>query len=302
METDDLDNLIAESLTGVNTALEGDRKAAPAQSTEDKAATSAGEAVRELQQGPSRTHGDEVASEVFFSNLVKSFQDDSFQKSMADALQITDTKEPAGDLALLTSDQRTAAASSSDAGAEDFLKNFMKSFENAVGSDESFQNSMTSLVTSMLSKDVIVEPLQQIAEALEPWLRDQKDLSKSDRDRYEAQLKLYKQIITVYKSAGDADPVPDPVQQEVQSLLTQLHLLGEPPTDVMKQIAPKEAENGEESFEDFVKSMGLGDNLGAAEQDLLKKLTEDPDELTKVMKDMAGKLDGDNPEEACKQQ
>ena len=32
---------------------------------------------------------------------------------------------------------------------------------------------------------------------------------------------------------------------------------------------------GDESFEDFVKSMGLGNNLGAAEQDILKKLTED---------------------------
>ena len=52
-----------------------------------------------------------------------------------------------------------------------------------------------------------------------------------------------------------------------------------------------------------MKSMGLGDNLGAAEQDLLKKLTEDPEELTKVMKDMAGQLgEGGSPEEACKQQ
>merc|ERR1711988_2040657 len=135
----------------------------------------------------------------------------------------------------------------------------------------------------MLSKDVIVEPLQQIADALEPWLKDsaQSGLSAADRSRYEAQLKLYKDIIKVYKSAGDADPVPDSVQQEVQRLLTELHMLGEPPAEVMKQIAPKEAADGDESFEDFVKAMGLSDNLGAAEQDLLKKLTEDPEELTK---------------------
>jgi hypothetical protein len=299
MEADDLDNLIADSLAGVQSALEGDRKAAPAQTSTEAAATSAGEAVRELQQGPARSEADGIASEVFFSNLVKSFQDEQFQKSMADALKISDEKETVTDLAASTA---PAAASSSDAGAEDFLKNFMKSFENAVGNDESFQNQMTSLVTSMLSKDVIVEPLQQIADALEPWLRDQTNLSSSDRTRYESQLKIYKDIVKVYKSAGDADPVPDSVQVEVQRLLTELHLLGEPPAEVMKQIAPKESENGDESFEDFVKSMGLDSNLGAAEQDLLKKLTEDPEELTKVMKDMAGKLDGENPEEACKQQ
>jgi len=297
METDDLDNLIADSLAGVQSALDGDRKAAPAQTTAEAATTNASEAVRELRQGPAKDG--EVSSEVFFTNLVKSFQDEKFQQSMAEALQITDEKEPAKAAA----GGQLAVPAASEAGAEDFLQNFMKMFDNAVGQDESFANSMTSLVTSMLSKDVIVEPLQQIADALEPWLRDQTDLSASDRTRYEAQLKLYKEIVKCYKSAGDADPVPDPIQQEVQRLLAELHLLGEPPSEVMKQIAPKEAENSDESFEDFVKSMGLGDNLGAAEQDLLKKLTEDPEELTKVMKDMAGKLgDSDSPDEACKQQ
>jgi len=296
MEADDLDNLIAESLTGVETALEGDRKAAATET----ATTSAGEAVKELQQGPGSAE-DGVPSEVFFGNLVKSFQDENFQKSMAAALQISDEKEPAAALALASGPTTPAAASNSDAGVEDFLSNFMKSFESAVGSDEGFANSLSTLMTSMLNKDVIVEPLQQIADALEPWLRDQKGLASGDRTRYEAQLKLYKDIIHVYASV-DNDNIPDSAKQEVNRLLAELHTLGEPPAEVMKQIAPKEAENGDESFEDFVKQMGLGDNLGTAEQDLLKKLTEDPDELTKVMKDMASKLDSDAPEEACKQQ
>lgn len=292
MEADDLDNLIAESLTGVETALEGDRKAAATET----ATTSAGEAVKELQQGPGSAE-DGVPSEVFFGNLVKSFQDENFQKSMAAALQITE-KEPATP-ALASGPSAPAAASNSE--TEDFLQNFMKSFESAVGSDESFANSLSSLMASMLNKDVIVEPLQQIADALEPWLRDQKGLAAGDRSRYEAQLKLYKEIIRVYASV-DGDNIPDSAKQEVNRLLAELHTLGEPPAEVMKSIAPKEAENNEESFEDFVKSMGLGDNLGAAEQDLLKKLTEDPEELTKVMKDMASKMDSDSPDEACKQQ
>lgn len=296
MEADDLDNLIADSLAGVQAAQDKDSKAAPAQVT---AEASAGEAVKELQKGPAK-EGDGIESEVFFSNLVKSFQDENFQKSMAEALQITDEKESAGGKALTNA---PATASSSEAGVEDFLQNFMKSFENAVGQDDSFADNMSKLMTSMLSKDVIVEPLQQIHDALEPWLRDsaQSGLSASERTRYEAMLKVYKEIIKVYKSVPE--PVPDSAQAEVQRLLSELHALGEPPEAVMKQIAPKEADAGDESFEDFVKSMGLGDNLGAAEQDLLKKLTEDPEELTKVMKDMAGKLgDGEGADEACKQQ
>lgn len=298
MEADDLDNLIADSLAGVQTALEGDRKASSSQVTPDAAAASASEAMKQLKEGPPRDGDGNVVepNEAFFSNLVKSFQEESFQKSMAEALQITAEKESSSSLALAGPSAPPAAES----GAEDFLKNFMSSFESAVGNDQGFADQMSSLVTSMLSKDVIVEPLKQIADALEPWLRDQKGLSASERSRYEAQLKLYKEIVHLYKS--NSDPLPDGAQQEVHRLLAELHTLGEPPADVMKGIAPKEAADGDESFEDFVKSMGLGDNLGAAEQDLLKKLTEDPEELTKVMKDMAGKLDGESPEEACKQQ
>jgi len=296
---DDLDNLIADSLAGVQSALEGDRKASTSQAAADATATNAGDAVKQLQEGPPTDGDGNVVepNEAFFSNLVKSFQDESFQKSMAEALQITEEKESSSTVALAGPSAPPAA----EAGVEDFLKNFMNSFENAVGNDEGFGKQMTNLVTSMLSKDVIVEPLQQIADALEPWLKEQKSLSASERSRYEAQLKLYKEIVHLYKS--NSDPLPDGAQAEVHRLLAELHTLGEPPADVMKGIAPKEAAEGDESFEDFVKSMGLGDNLGAAEQDLLKKLTEDPEELTKVMKDMAGQLgEGGSPEEACKQQ
>lgn len=225
---------------------------------------------------------------------MKSFQDEKFQQAMAEALQITEPKEATTDLATTA-----AASSSNEAGVEEFLQNFMNTFKNAVGNDEEFGNSMTNLMTSMLSKDLITQPLQQIIDALEPWMNNQKDLSASERTRCESQLKLYKEIIDLYNR--NPDPLPDDAQKEVQRLLSELHALGEPPAEVMQQIAPKESGDGEESFEDFVKSMGLGDGLGSAEQDLLKKLTEDPEELTKVMKDMAGKLDGD-PEEACKQQ
>jgi len=260
-----------------------------------------GEAVRELQQGPAKLVEDGVANDVFFGNLVKSFQDESFQRSMAEALQITDEKDSAKNATDTSGSSAPPAVAGSTPEVEEFLQNFMASFQKAVGDDESFANQMSGMLASMLSKDVIVEPLQQIADALEPWLKEHTALSTSDRSRYESQLELYKEIIKVYKSC-DSDVVPSEIQTEVQRLLGELHVLGEPPADVMKQIAPKEAAEGDESFEDFVKAMGLGDGLGAAEQDLLKKLTEDPEELTKVMKDMAGKLDGENPEEACKQQ
>lgn len=294
---DDLDNLIADSLGGVQTALDGERKAAAPAASSGRGI--AEEAVKELQQGP---RPDGTPGPEFFENLLKTFQDPNFQKAIGEALQANEAtagEKREGDVATCAppgAASATSAASSQSDGPEEFLKNFMKSFDSAVGSDSNFERSLTSLLTSMLSTELLCDPLQQIVDRLDPWLKSQKGLSSSEKSRYEAQLRVYRQLLAVYK--GSPDPLPDAAREEVQRLLAELQSYGQPPDEVMRQIAPKEAETGGESFEDFMKQMGLDSGLGAAEQDLLKKLTEDPEELTKVMKDMAGGL----PDEACKQQ
>jgi len=285
MEVDDLDNLIADSLSGVQSVLESERRAAPVSAA---ATGDAGDVVRELQTSGVDAAAD-ASTEEFFTNLVKTFQDDAFQKSMSEVLQAADIPKPT---AIVKSDV--------DTGVEDLMQGFVKSFENAVEKDESFAKNLTSMMTSMLSNDLICEPLEQIADQLEPWLKSQKGLAAADRSRYESQLKLYRHIISIYKK--NPDPLPEGAREEVQRLLAELNALGQPPDEVMQQVTPKEGEDGGESFEDFMKSAGLADGLGAAEQDLLKKLAEDPEELTKVMQEMAGQLGGGKPEEDCKQQ
>jgi peroxin-19 len=212
---------------------------------------------------------------------------------MTDALQGVD-----GPLDLAKAATASSSSTASAGGdVEEFLQSFMKSFDKAVGSsDDGFDKEITSLMTSMLSKDLVVDPLKQIADGLEPWLKNQKGLSASDRTKYQDMLRLYRKIIETYEQ--NPDPLPEGPREEVQRLLAELHSLGQPPDEVMQQISPADAQEGDESFEDFMKSMGLDKGLGTAEQDLLKKLSEDPEELTKAMKEMAGGLS----DEACKQQ
>mmetsp|Transcript_174447 Transcript_174447/g.559201 ORF Transcript_174447/g.559201 Transcript_174447/m.559201 type:complete len:258 (-) Transcript_174447:82-855(-) len=255
--------------------------------------------------------GDKPPGEEFFANLVKTFQDQSFQKAMSDALQAGDpdakgeqkgalaegpSKSAAPPAAKAGGASSSSAGPSGERGAEEFLQNFVQSFDKAVGSDANFEKSLTGLMTSMLSNDLICDPLQQIADKLEPWLKSQKGLPQAERKRYEDQLRMYKHILGIYRS--NPDPLPEDRREEVQRYLADLQHLGQPPDEVIAQIAPADAVEGGESFEDFMKTMGLDDSLGGAEQDLLKKLSEDPEELTKVMRDMAEGL----PEEACKQQ
>jgi len=302
MEADDLDSLIADSLSGVQAALDGDRKA-PAATDSGR---SADQAVRELQQGVGKGEA-QPPGEDFFKDLVKTLQDENFQKAMAEAMQQTgQTAEPKpaeskpavaeAAPAAPAAPASTAVASSSPSGdAEDFLQNFMKSFDQAAGSDGDLEKQLTNMMTSMLSSDLLTDSMKQIADALEPYLKTKKGLSKDDRKRYEAQLRLYRSIVGVYKT--NSDPLPDHAREQVQRMLAELQTLGNPPDEVMAQVVPKEVAEGE-SFEDMMRNMGLDSNLAGPEQDLMKKLADDPEELTKVMKEMAGGV----PEEACKQQ
>lgn len=291
---DDLDNLIADSLGGVQTALEGERNIRGPET-----AASASDALRELQKGPGRT---DAAGPEFFENLLKTFQDPDFQKSMQEALQVTETSaaaeketpKPVGEVSSAAGS--STGPKSADQSQEDFLQNFLKSFDSAVENDSNFEQRLTHLMTSMLPHELLCEQMQQIVNTLGPWLSSQKGLSAADRSRFEGQLRVNQQILAVYK--GSPDPLPEQAQEQVQRLLAELSHYGPPPDEVMRQIGPQQASEGGETFEDLMKQMGLDAPMGSAEEGLLKKLTEDPEELAKVMKGMAEGLD----EETCKQQ
>lgn len=306
MEADDLDTLIADSLGGVQSALEGERRSgAPAEQSTNRSSGAASEAVRELQQEPPSSISEAEGlppTDEFFGSLARTFQDASFQNAMADVLQKADVSAATGcipDDSKLADKSASSAMTADDAGVEDFLQKFLHGFDKAVGSDSNFEQNLASMMASMLSSDLICEPMQQISDNLEKWLKSNSGLSSADQGRYDSQLRLYKQVLSICKS--NPDPLPDAARAEVQQLLEELHKLGQLPDEVMNEITPKDAGEGGESFEDFIQSMGLGSNLGAAEQDLLKKLTENPEELTKVMKDMAEGLP-DEGADACKQQ
>lgn len=337
-DLDDLDGLIADSVGGVQSALDVEKKAAQQPAAPAVPQEWARDAVRDLKDSSKSSGAEDGSPEALLGNLMKAFQDENFQKVMQDALQ---ESAPAGEqlglpkaaeekprAAVADAAPASAAAGSSGpaaasstaaspkgaqqgcalppssstaAGADEFLQNFMKGMEGAAGQGGDFEKSLSTLMTTMLSKDLICEPMQQIVEKFDPWLKSQKNLSQSDRSRYEKQLKLYKQIVKMYTDLPD--PLPDAAREEVQRLLAELNALGQPPEEVTRQVAPAEAgaagAAGEgESFDDFMKQMGLENGMGSDEQEMLQKLTENPEELAKAMQEMAEGL----PEEACKQQ
>eukprot|EP00438_Fugacium_kawagutii_P006527 Skav209120 [mRNA] locus=scaffold179:429145:444044:- [translate_table: standard] len=241
MEADDLDSLIADSLSGVQAALDGDRKErmwrgsagcavlwceiygkAPAATDSGR---SADQAVRELQQGVGK--GEAQPPGEAWDGRVKPFGFTTNPRVVAPSVP---RRPPAS----------TAVASSSPSGdAEDFLQNFMKSFDQAAGSDGDLEKQLTNMMTSMLSSDLLTDSMKQIADALEPYLKTKKGLSKDDRKRYEAQLRLYRSIVGVYKQLGFGDAPRDGSRIGIEEKGHETSIVGcnQELTKVMKEMA-----------------------------------------------------------------
>lgn len=278
MESDELDNLIADSLGGVQAVLDAEKRNGNA------GTPSSTEAAKEPKDGPAKL------SDELFADLVDTFQDENFQKAMADVLKINGLSNAAPPPS--SADAPDATAVDNDEESAEFLKNFRKSFDSAVGSTPSFEQSLTTMTQSLIPVDLVCNPLKQIADHLALWLQQQEGLAAEDRARYESMMKIYRQVFDIYTS--NPDPLPDDKYEEAERLLADVQALGQPPDEVMQQIVPEEAKDGE-TFQDFVKAMGVAGELGAGEHDLLKKLVDNPDDLTNLMKDMASGC----PEESC---
>lgn len=242
-----------------------------------------------LQAGP--PGGGDEPDDDSLTKMVKDFQGEKFQQMMVDAIRGSEA-----DAAGVEEPSESGAASYNNAGVDEFLKQFFQSFDNAVGTDGTFEKQLASMMTSMLNKDLLCEPLEKIVEELGRWIQVQKgSLSESDRARYESQLQLYRQVLDIRKNSPE--DLPDAQRQEIERLLQELPSLGQLPDAVQQKITPQDVGDGDEKFEDFIKTMGLDEGLSSDEKDLLQKLADDPEELHKVMTEMAG-----TPEEGCKQQ
>merc|ERR1712096_25591 len=121
-----------------------------------------------------------------------------------------------------------------------------------------------------------------------------------DQDRYKNQLRIYKEILEIYDKAS-TDLTPQELEK-VNKKLSELQEYGSPPQHIMDKLkGAEEPPAGEDdSFEEFVKNMGLSSGLGEQEQEMIKQLSANPDELNNIMKQMAEEIQGN--EEPCKQQ
>eukprot|EP00026_Physarum_polycephalum_P013224 Phypoly_transcript_13604.p1 GENE.Phypoly_transcript_13604~~Phypoly_transcript_13604.p1 ORF type:complete len:336 (+),score=80.11 Phypoly_transcript_13604:43-1008(+) len=119
-----------------------------------------------------------------------------------------------------------------EGGGED-LEKMLQDFET----NPEFQSVMEGMVNQMISKDVLYEPMKELREKYPKWLADNHSkLSEEEYGKYIKQYDIVQKICCVYEASGETT-TPEQMQEVVQ-LMQDMAEYGQPPPDIIKELAP----------------------------------------------------------------
>mmetsp|Transcript_1919 Transcript_1919/g.5541 ORF Transcript_1919/g.5541 Transcript_1919/m.5541 type:complete len:148 (-) Transcript_1919:164-607(-) len=91
---------------------------------------------------------------------------------------------------------------------------------------------MESMMHALLSKDVLQQPMAEIAEKYPVWIAANRGkLSDEEVQKYERQLELVKELLQVYDESPDDMP-------RVAALMEEMQALGQPPQEIVQELVP----------------------------------------------------------------
>lgn len=107
----------------------------------------------------------------------------------------------------------------------------MKAMIEAMSGGQDMQGVMDTMLQHLLSKDVLYEPMKDIAEKYPPWLKkNAKKIPDDELVRYESQLAKTKSIIAAFEDETVEHSV-------IVQLLQEMQAFGNPPQEIMKEMA-----------------------------------------------------------------
>jgi len=146
------------------------------------------------------------------------------------------------------------AANMEEAGS-DMMQNMMKEFEK-LAEKKDFDSVMNSMMQQLLSKEIMYEPIKEITEKYPDWLAEnERKLDPEEYVRsivttlshhlvilcppvlhcrykkYGTQYQYMQKIVAVFESEPDNF-------ERLTTLLTEMQAYGQPPSDIIKELAP----------------------------------------------------------------
>ncbi|KAJ3106423.1 Peroxisome chaperone and import receptor [Phlyctochytrium planicorne] len=114
------------------------------------------------------------------------------------------------------------------------MEQMMKDLEAMMGGGD-FENMFEGLMEQIMSKELLYEPMKDLAEKYPGWLAANKSkVSTEDFERYEKQLKIIQEIMGVY----DLKLGSEEEGKRVVELMQKMQECGNPPEEIMQELAP----------------------------------------------------------------
>eukprot|EP01112_Ceratiomyxa_fruticulosa_P015503 TRINITY_DN455_c0_g2_i1.p1 TRINITY_DN455_c0_g2~~TRINITY_DN455_c0_g2_i1.p1 ORF type:complete len:348 (+),score=111.50 TRINITY_DN455_c0_g2_i1:69-1112(+) len=96
---------------------------------------------------------------------------------------------------------------------------------------DKLQGGLEGLVESLISKDVLYEPMKELREKYPPWLESHKDkLSEEEFTKYNKQYECVQKICVIFENNQST--------LEIVQLVQEMSEFGQPPSEIMEELAP----------------------------------------------------------------
>lgn len=118
-----------------------------------------------------------------------------------------------------------------DFGKDAMMEDWVKQFEQLAGTQD-MESIVETMMQQLLSKEILHEPMKEIAEKYPKWLEEHKtSLSKEEYERYSHQYELIRNLNEVYEN--------DPANfTKIVELMQKMQECGQPPNDIVQELAP----------------------------------------------------------------
>ncbi|KAI8984600.1 Pex19 protein [Mycotypha africana] len=128
--------------------------------------------------------------------------------------------------------------SSMNEEAEDaFMAELMKQMESLADNGE-FEGVLEGMMSQLMSKELLYEPMKDLRDKYPKWLEEHKDtIDKAEYEKYQQQMNMCQQIVAKYE-APHFDEKDEVQAKEIMDLMTKMQDLGQPPADLLGEMAP----------------------------------------------------------------
>lgn len=113
----------------------------------------------------------------------------------------------------------------------------MKQMESLADSGD-FENVLEGMMSQLMSKEMLYEPMKELSEKYPDWLEKNKDkVEKAEYAKYEQQYEICTKIVAKYDSP-DFDEKNEAQGKVIMDLMTKMQDLGQPPAEILDSVAP----------------------------------------------------------------